>query len=47
MRDKLIHEYFSVDLPRVWDVVESELPDLLTRVDELLGGNTEREPEAL
>jgi uncharacterized protein with HEPN domain len=25
MRDKLIHEYFGVDLALVWDVVESEL----------------------
>ena len=26
MRDKLIHEYFGVDLALVWDVVENELP---------------------
>ncbi|MGA2926567.1 MAG: HepT-like ribonuclease domain-containing protein, partial [Solirubrobacteraceae bacterium] len=25
MRDKLIHEYFGVDLSLVWDVVEREL----------------------
>ena len=28
MRDKLIHEYFGVDLVLVWDVVEQELPVL-------------------
>ncbi len=28
MRDKLIHEYFGVDLVLVWDVVERELPTL-------------------
>lgn len=28
MRDKLIHEYFGVDLALVWDVVERELPVL-------------------
>ena len=28
MRDKLIHEYFGVDLALVWDVVERELPAL-------------------
>jgi uncharacterized protein with HEPN domain len=28
MRDKLIHEYFGVDLNLVWDVVERDLPDL-------------------
>lgn len=28
MRDKLIHEYFGVDLDMVWEVVRSELPPL-------------------
>jgi uncharacterized protein with HEPN domain len=28
MRDKLIHDYFGVDLTLVWDVVERELPEL-------------------
>ena len=28
MRDKLIHEYFGVDLALVWDVVERDLPAL-------------------
>jgi uncharacterized protein with HEPN domain len=28
MRDKLIHDYFGVDLALVWDVVERELPTL-------------------
>jgi uncharacterized protein with HEPN domain len=28
MRDKLIHEYFGVDIALVWDVVEHELPTL-------------------
>ena len=32
MRDKLIHEYFGVDLTLVWDVVERELPALRPRV---------------
>jgi len=26
MRDKLIHDYFGVDLSLVWDVVATELP---------------------
>jgi uncharacterized protein with HEPN domain len=37
MRDKLIHEYFGVDLALVWDVVERELPRLLTQL-RALGG---------
>ena len=35
MRDKLIHEYFGVDLKLVWDVVERELPALRPRLDQL------------
>jgi uncharacterized protein with HEPN domain len=36
MRDKLIHEYFGVDLKLVWDVVERELPTLRPRIAALL-----------
>jgi uncharacterized protein with HEPN domain len=32
MRDKLIHDYFGVDLSLVWDVVERELPGLRPRL---------------
>lgn len=28
MRDKLIHEYFGVDLALVWEVMRKDLPDL-------------------
>ena len=34
MRDKLIHEYFGVNLAIVWEVVEQEVPKL----GEQLGG---------
>lgn len=34
-RDKLIHEYFGVDLALVWDVVESELPALRPQLERL------------
>ena len=36
MRDKLIHDYFGVDLSLVWDVVASELPDARDRIDALI-----------
>jgi uncharacterized protein with HEPN domain len=36
MRDKLIHEYFGVDLALVWDVVERELPSLRPKMVALL-----------
>jgi uncharacterized protein with HEPN domain len=36
MRDKLVHDYFGVDLDLVWDVVPSELPAARTRIIVLL-----------
>lgn len=36
MRDKLVHDYFGVDLALVWDVVVSELPAARKRVTALL-----------
>lgn len=36
MRDKLIHDYFGVDLDLVWDVIVSELPNARTRIVGLL-----------
>jgi len=37
LRDKLIHEYFGVNLPLVWEVVERDLPALRVSVESLLG----------
>ena len=28
MRDKLIHEYFGIDLKRVWKTVKKDIPEL-------------------
>jgi uncharacterized protein with HEPN domain len=36
MRDKLVHDYFGVDLDLVWDVVAAELPAARTRIVLLL-----------
>ncbi len=36
MRDKLIHDYFGVDLSLVWDVVASELPAVRERIVTLI-----------
>jgi uncharacterized protein with HEPN domain len=36
MRDKLVHDYFGVDLDLVWDVVASELPRARERIIALL-----------
>ena len=50
MRDKLIHEYFGVDLALVWDVVEHELPVLrpqLARLTERLAQTRDSKGQAL
>jgi len=39
MRDKLIHEYFGVDLSIVWTVVKDELPPLLPEIENLITGS--------
>ena len=36
MRDKLIHEYFGVDLRRVWNVVERDIPTLKPLFERIL-----------
>lgn len=36
MRDRLIHEYFGVDLELVWDVVQNKVPALRSRLAQLL-----------
>lgn len=36
MRDKLVHDYFGINLQLVWDVVERDLPALKLKVSQLL-----------
>ena len=36
MRDKLIHDYFWVNVQLVWDAVERDLPALYEKVKDLL-----------
>jgi uncharacterized protein with HEPN domain len=36
LRDKVIHDYFGVNLDIVWAVVEKDLPALRTAIDHLL-----------
>jgi len=35
-RDRLIHGYFSVDLDIVWDIVQTDLPSLRSKVAALV-----------
>ncbi len=36
MRDKLIHDYFGVDIDAVWDTVEKDIPSLKNQIKELI-----------
>lgn len=36
MRNRLIHAYFDIDLDRVWDTVEGDLPVLIAQLEDLL-----------
>jgi uncharacterized protein with HEPN domain len=36
MRNILVHHYFDIDLPVVWEVVEHELPRLKAQVETIL-----------
>jgi len=36
MRDKLIHEYFGVNLELVWETIKSDLPKLKEKVSRIL-----------
>lgn len=36
MRDKLIHDYFGVDLIQVWSAATEDVPELKKRVSEIL-----------
>ena len=36
MRDRLIHEYFGVDLKVVWETVQEDLPKLKAQIEGIL-----------
>lgn len=36
MRDKVIHQYFSVDYDLIWDAVKNKLPAIEKRIKEIL-----------
>ena len=40
MRNRLVHVYFDVDLPLVWDTVCNELPALITQLEPLVPPET-------
>jgi uncharacterized protein with HEPN domain len=41
MRDILIHEYFGVTLERIWNVVQNEVPSVLSSIDSIINEHDE------
>lgn len=41
MRNRLIHEYFRIDLVKVWDVVQNNIPTLITLIEPLVPADEE------
>jgi uncharacterized protein with HEPN domain len=39
MRDRLVHDYFGVDLDIVWDVLQTKIPRLRDAVRRILGAS--------
>ena len=36
MRNRLIHEYFQIDLDKVWDTVQKDIPSLIRLIEPLV-----------
>lgn len=36
MRNRLIHEYFRIDIEKVWDTVRNDIPVLITIIEPLV-----------
>lgn len=42
MRNKLVHDYFGVDLEAVWDTIENDLPPLSRTVEAAISESEDR-----
>ena len=43
MRDRLIHHYFGVNLDIVWQVISTELPELVPELENIIKENSTEE----
>ena len=42
MRDRLVHDYFGIDLDIVWDVVQTNIPPLRAELNRILAEQPEQ-----
>ena len=36
MRNRIIHEYFNIDLRMVWDAVQQDIPPLIAQLEQIV-----------
>ena len=36
LRNRIVHDYENVDLAMLWSVITSDLPELLSKIEEIL-----------
>jgi len=42
LRHHLVHEYFRIQLPVVWDTIQNDLPKLVAQIEPLVPPNPDR-----
>ena len=45
MRNRLVHGYFEVNLVRVWDTLQQDIPSLIARLERLIPPESPRPPD--
>ena len=35
LRNRIVHDYFSLDIPIIWKIVRESMPDLLSKIEEV------------
>ncbi|WP_425640192.1 DUF86 domain-containing protein [Algoriphagus yeomjeoni] len=41
-RNRIVHEYFGIDIEIVWNIIESDIDDLLFQIENLLNKNQKK-----
>lgn len=42
MRDILIHEYFGINIKRIWKTIEKDIPDLKNKISKILKNSKQK-----
>lgn len=44
MRNRLVHEYFRINLNAVWDTIKNDLPELINTIEPLVPDEADYHP---